>query len=139
MVEKTFKLIDEIDLMGGAIAAIENGWIENEISKSAYEYQKNIDDKKQVIVGLNKFSNNQTKQIDAFDINQDSINKQIASLKTYKKNRDNESTNLSLKKLKTLARSNDNIMPGLIKCVQSACTLGEMSDVLREVYGDHSQ
>ena len=55
LVKKTFKLIDEIDLMGGAITAIENGWIENEISKSAYEYQKNIDDKKQVIVGLNKY------------------------------------------------------------------------------------
>ena len=84
LVEKTFNLIDEIDLMGGAIAAIENGWIENEISKSAYEYQKNIDDKKQVIVGLNKYSNNETKQIDTFDIDQDSVNKQITSLKTYK-------------------------------------------------------
>jgi len=125
--------------MGGAIAAIENGWIENEISKSAYEYQKNIDDKKQVIVGSNKYRNNETKQIDNFEINQDSINKQIISLKTYKKNRDNESVKIRLKKLKTLAKSNDNIIPGLIKCVQSACTLGEMSDALREVYGNHSQ
>jgi len=139
LVEKTFNLIDEIDLMGGAIAAIENGWIENEISKSAYEYQKNIDDKKQVIVGLNKYSNNETKQIDTFNIDQDSINKQVTSLKTYKKNRDNESVKIRLKNLKTLARSNNNIIPGLIKCVQSACTLGEMSDALREVYGDHSQ
>ena len=78
-------------------------------------------------------------QIDTFDIDQDSTNKQITSLKTYKKNRDNESVKIRLKKLKTLAKSNDNIIPGLIKCVQSACTLGEMSDVLREVYGDHSQ
>ena len=139
LVEKTFKLIDEIDLMGGAIAAIESGWIENEISKSAYEYQKNIDNKKQVIVGLNKYNINETKQIDTFDIDQESINKQITILKTYKKNRDNESVNSRLKKLKTLARSNDNIIPGLIKCVQNACTLGEMSDVLREVYGDHSR
>ena len=139
LVEKTFNLIDEIDLMGGAIAVIENGWMENEISKSAYEYQKNIDDKKQVIVGLNKYSNNETKQIDTFDIDQDSINKQVTSLKTYKKNRDNESVNIRLKNLKTLARSNNNIIPGLIKCVQSACTLGEMSDALREVYGNHSQ
>tara|TARA_B100000287_G_scaffold115047_1_gene107138 strand:+ start:353 stop:1843 length:1491 start_codon:yes stop_codon:yes gene_type:complete len=139
LVEKTFKLIDKIDLMGGAITAIENGWIENEISKSAFEYQKNIDEKKQVIVGLNKYGNNETKQIDTFEIDQSSINRQITSLKTYKTHRDNESVNIRLKKLKTLARSNDNIIPGLIKCVQSACTLGEMSDVLREVYGDHSQ
>ena len=56
-----------------------------------------------------------------------------------KKNRDNESVKIRLKKLKTLARSNNNIIPGLIKCVQNACTLGEMSDALREVYGDHTQ
>ena len=138
MVKNTFKLINEIDLMGGAISAIENGWIENEISKSAYEYQKNIDDKKKVIIGLNKYISNETKQIDTFEIDQNSIDNQITSLKTYKETRDSESVNIRLKKLKALAKSNDNIIPGLIKCVQSACTLGEMSDILREVYGNHS-
>ena len=138
MVKNTFKLINEIDLMGGAISAIENGWIENEISKSAYEYQKNIDDKKKVIIGLNKYISNETKQIDTFEIDQNSIDNQITSLKTYKETRDSESVNIRLKKLKALAKSNDNIIPGLIKCVQNACTLGEMSDILREVYGNHS-
>jgi len=138
MVKNTFKLINEIDLMGGAISAIENGWIENEISKSAYEYQKNIDDKKKVIIGLNKYISNETKQIETFEIDQNSIDNQITSLKTYKETRDSESVNIRLKKLKALAKSNDNIIPGLIKCVQSACTLGEMSDILREVYGNHS-
>ena len=139
LVAKTYKLIDEIDLMGGAITAIESGWIENEISKSAYEYQKNIDDKKQIIIGLNKYRNNETKQIDTFDIDQVSTNEQITSLKAYKENRDNESVRIKLKKLKILAQSNDNIIPGLVKCVHSACTLGEMSDVLRDVYGSHAQ
>tara|TARA_B100000287_G_scaffold36658_1_gene33699 strand:+ start:1291 stop:2781 length:1491 start_codon:yes stop_codon:yes gene_type:complete len=139
LVHKTFKLIDEIDLMGGAISAIENGWIENEISKSAYEYQKDIDDKKQVIVGLNKYRDSETKQIGTFDIDQESTNEQIVSLIKYKKNRDNESVKMRLKKLKTLAKSNENIIPGLVKCVHNSCTLGEMSDVLREVYGDHAQ
>ncbi len=138
MVKNTFKLINEIDLMGGAISAIENGWIENEISKSAYEYQKNIDDKKKVIIGLNKYISNETKQIETFEIDQNSIDNQITSLKTYKETRDSESVNIRLKKLKALAKSNDNIIPGLIKCVQNACTLGEMSDILREVYGNHS-
>ncbi len=139
LVAKTYKLIDEIDLMGGAIVALENGWIENEISKSAYEYQKDIDEKKQIIVGLNKYINKEPEIVDTFDIDQDSTNKQITSLKTYKENRDNESVKNRLKELKTLAQSDNNIIPGLIKCVHSACTLGEMSDVLREVYGDHTQ
>ena len=87
---------------------------------------------------LNKYISNETKQIDTFEIDQNSIDNQITSLKTYKETRDSESVNIRLKKLKALAKSNDNIIPGLIKCVQNACTLGEMSDILREVYGNHS-
>ena len=59
-------------------------------------------------------------------------------LKLYKDNRDNNSVKMRLNELKTLAKSNNNIMPGLIKCVHSKCTLGEMSDTLREVFGDYS-
>ena len=88
---------------------------------------------------MNKYISNETKEVDTFNIDQDSTSKQITSLKTFKKNRDNDSVKIKLKKLKILAQSNDNIIPGLIKCVHSACTLGEMSDVLREVYGDHSK
>ena len=138
LVRKTFDLIDEIDSMGGSISAIKSGWIENEISRSAYEYQKNIDNKKQIIVGVNKYKDQENEQIDTFDIDLDSANEQIDSLKLYKNNRDNDSVKMRLNELKTLAKSNNNIMPGLIKCVHSKCTLGEMSDTLREVFGDYS-
>ena len=138
IVKKTFDLIDEIDSMGGSISAIKSGWIENEISRSAYEYQKNIDNKKQIIVGVNKYKDDEHEQLDTFDIDLDSANEQIDSLKLYKDNRDNDSVKMRLNELKTLAKSNNNIMPGLIKCVHSKCTLGEMSDTLREVFGDYS-
>ena len=71
---KTVDLIDEIDSMGGSISAIKSGWIENEISRSAYEYQKNIDNKKQIIVGVNKYKDHEDEQIDTFYIDVYSAN-----------------------------------------------------------------
>ena len=139
LVAKSFLIIDEIDSMGGSIAAIENGWIENEISRSAYEYQKSIDNKKQIVVGVNKYKNETPEKINTFDIDLDSADQQIESLKIYKNNRDNNSVNTKLSELKTLAKSDKNIMPGLIKCIHGQCTLGEMSDALREIFGDHEQ
>jgi methylmalonyl-CoA mutase N-terminal domain/subunit len=139
LVAKTFLIIDEIDSMGGSISAIESGWIENEISRSAYEYQKSVDNKKQIVVGVNKYKNETPEKINTFDIDLDSADQQIESLKIYKNNRDNNSVSTRLSELKNLAKSDKNIMPGLIKCIQSQCTLGEMSDALREIFGDHEQ
>jgi len=139
LVAKTFLIIDEIDSMGGSISAIESGWVENEISRSAYEYQKNIDTKKQIIVGVNKYKNNKSEKIKTFDINLKSADDQIELLKIYKNNRDNNGVSARLSELKTLAKSNNNIIPGLIKCIHNQCTLGEMSDVLRKIFGEHKQ
>ena len=139
LVDKTFLIIDEIDSMGGAISAIESGWIDNEISRSAYENQKNIDNKKQIVVGVNKYKNDKSEEINTFNIDVNSADEQIESLKAYKNNRDNNSVNSKLSELKNLAKSDNNIMPGLIKCIHSQCTLGEMSDALREIFGDYEQ
>ena len=137
LVKKSFKIISEIDSMGGAINAIESGWIENQIAKSAYDYQKDIDDNKQVVVGVNHFRDENQKDIDTFDINQDSANEQIKSLIKFKKNRDNSSVNEKLESLKILAQSTSNIMPGIIDCVKGQCTLGEISNVMRDIFGIH--
>ena len=139
LVDKTFFIIDKIDSMGGVISAIESGWIDNEISRSAYEIQKNIDNKKQIIVGVNKYKNDDSEKINTFDIDVNSANEQIESLKVYKNNRDNNSVSAKLSELKNLAKSDNNIIPGLIKCIHSQCTLGEMSDALREIFGDYEQ
>ena len=139
LVDKTFEQIDEIDSIGGSISAIESGWMQNEIARSAYEYQKNVENKEQIIIGVNKYKNDEPKAIETFDIDLDSANEQVDSLKAYKSNRDNISVQTKLNKLKKLAKSNDNIVPGLIKCIHSQCTLGEMSDALREIFGDYSK
>ncbi|MDA9934950.1 methylmalonyl-CoA mutase family protein [Candidatus Marinimicrobia bacterium] len=137
LVKKSFKIISEIDSMGGAIKAIESGWIENQIAKSAYDYQKDVDHNKKIVVGVNQFKDENQKDIDTFDINLNSANDQINSLIKFKKNRDNSSVNEKLERLKTLAQSTDNIMPGIIDCVKGQCTLGEISNVMRDIFGIH--
>lgn len=137
LVKKSFKIISEIDSMGGAIKAIESGWIENQIAKSAYDYQKDVDHNKKIVVGVNQFKDENQKDIDTFNINLNSANDQINSLIKFKENRDNSSVNEKLERLKTLAQSTDNIMPGIIDCVKGQCTLGEISNVMRDIFGIH--
>lgn len=137
LVKKSFKIISEIDSLGGAIKAIESGWIENQIAKSAYDYQKDVDHNKKIVVGVNQFKDENQKDIDTFDINLNSANDQINSLIKFKENRDNSSVNEKLERLKTLAQSTDNIMPGIIDCVKGQCTLGEISNVMRDIFGIH--
>ena len=137
LVKKSFKIISEIDSLGGAIKAIESGWIENQIAKSAYDYQKDVDHNKKIVVGVNQFRDENQKDIDTFNINLNSANDQINSLIKFKKNRDNSSVNEKLERLKTLAQSTDNIMPGIIDCVKGQCTLGEISNVMRDIFGIH--
>ena len=88
-------------------------------------------------MGVNQFRDENHKDIDTFDINIDSANNQIKSLIKFKKNRDNSTVNEKLKRLKILAQSKDNVMPGIIDCVKGQCTLGEISNVLRDVFGIH--
>ena len=141
MTEKFFdasmKLIDKIDSMGGAIEAINNGFVEHEISNSAYEYQKKIDSNQKVIVGVNKFEDedkdiNRLQNIDPVE-----VEKQIKGLSTCKASRNNIQVNESLKKLRITAKGDENIMPDIIHCVKNNCTLGEISDTLRLIFGEH--
>ena len=136
-VEKTFRLIEEIDAMGGAIRAIEKGWIQNEIAQSAYEYQKSTDSGKQIIIGVNKYKEEDTAEQETLNIDLKSVKRQISSINELKSNRNNAQVQNQLSNLETAANSSDNLMPHLITCVKNECTLGEMSDTLRKVFGEY--
>ena len=136
-VEKTFRLIEEIDAMGGAIRAIEKGWIQNEIAQSAYEYQKSTDSGKQIIIGVNKYKEEDTAEQETLNIDLKSVKRQISSINELKSNRNNAQVQNQLSNLETAANSSDNLVPHLITCVKNECTLGEMSDTLRKVFGEY--
>lgn len=137
--EKADKLIKDIDDLGGAIKAIEQGWIQKEISKSAYSYQQSIDKKEQIIVGLNKFKENDDVEIDLQNIDNEVVQKQINRLKHLKQNRDNSSVQNKIKALKLCAEGRENLIPAIIDAARADCTLGEIADTLREAFGEYSQ
>ena len=132
----TTKIIEHIDSLGGAIPAIESGYIQSEIAKSSYDYQKKIDSKENVVIGINKFIETSDNEPDLLDIDLKEVEKQIKSLKKIKSSRNNDQVNSQLKKLKSAVKSEKNLIPNIIKCVQNDCTLGEISDTLRLLYGE---
>lgn len=135
--EAAWKLIEKIDAMGGSVSAIEQGFIQNEIARSSYEYQKKIESGEKIIVGVNKFQEENENPIPVLKV-QDSIRKlQIEKLKKLKSNRDHAKVDQCLQILNDKANSAENIMPSVIESVENKCTLGEIADTLREVYGEY--
>ena len=130
-------IIEQIDELGGAIAAIENGFIENEITRSAYEYQKQIEEKDKFIVGVNIHEKEESTEQDIHGIDPGLVTDQINNLRDLKRNRDNTKVQDTLDRLQNVAKSKENIMPSIINCVKRKCTLGEISDTLRLVFGEH--
>ena len=135
--EDAMNIIEHIDELGGAIAAIDSGFIENEITRSAYEYQKGIENKEKYIVGVNIHENEEDIEQDLLGIDPEQVNSQIDNLKASKSSRDNGMVQDSLKSLQDVAKGTENVMPNIIDCVKNRCTLGEISDVLRSVFGEY--
>ena len=130
-------IIDEIDAIGGSIAAIENGYIENEITRSAYEYQRQVEEKERLVVGVNIHEKEDLSEQHIQNIDSKKVDIHINRLKDLKKKRNNLEVQSSLGVLKRIAKTDENVMPQIINCVRSKCTLGEISDALRKVYGEY--
>jgi methylmalonyl-CoA mutase N-terminal domain/subunit len=137
--EAALKLVAQIDSMGGSVSAIEQGFIQNEIARSAYEYQRQIETGEKIIVGVNKFQAEKEIAIPGFRIDDSIRQVQIEKLEALRNNRNNARCDSILQALNDAAYSDDNIMPIVIEAVESKCTLGEIADTLREVYGEYKQ
>lgn len=134
--QKAWELIQKIDAMGGSVAAIESGFMQDEIAKSAYAYQKDIESGEKIIVGVNKFTIDEAPTTIAFKIDDSIRQVQIDKIKTLKKNRDNAKVTFCLDAITTAAKGTDNIMPLVVEAVENKATLGEISDALRLVFGE---
>ncbi len=134
---EAMSIIKQIDDLGGAIEAIESGFIENEITRSAYEYQKQIEEKDKYVVGVNIHEKEESLEQDIHSIDPKLVSDQINNLKILKKKRDNLKVQDTLGELQKIAKNKDNIMPSIINCVKNNCTLGEISDTLRLVFGEY--
>jgi methylmalonyl-CoA mutase N-terminal domain/subunit len=140
MEEKAMKYIQKIDDMGGAIAAIEKGFFQKEIADSAYRYQKEIDEKKRIIVGLNEYAIGEEEcPIELLRIDPKVEREQVARLQKLKRERDNRKVKEALEKLHHAAEKDENLMPTIIEAVKAYVTLGEITEVLRKVYGEYKE
>ena len=130
-------IIADIDKMGGAVVAIEKGWVQSKIARSAYEYQAQVDSGDQVIVGVNKYTSDEMEETDLLSIDSSAVEDQIKRVTDFKTKRNNDHVQNRLNGLKTAADTAENLMPVIIKCVKHDCTLGEISDSLRSVFGEY--
>jgi methylmalonyl-CoA mutase, N-terminal domain len=135
--EKAKQLIEKISAMGGSVAAIEQGFMQDEIARSAYEYQRQIESGAKIIVGVNKFDIADERETPVFKIDDSIRETQIKKLALVKENRNETTVSACLQTIKRRAVDNENLMPAVIDAVENYCTLGEISDVLREVFGEY--
>ncbi|SFE86252.1 methylmalonyl-CoA mutase, N-terminal domain [Chitinophaga sp. CF118] len=134
---KAWELINRIDAMGGAVSAIEQGFVQDEIARSAYQYQRDVENGKKVIVGVNKFTVEEEVAPELFRID-DSIRQiQTEKLQLLKSRRNNELVMSLLQRLENAAHTTENLMPIVVEAVENYCTLGEIADTLRKVWGEH--
>jgi methylmalonyl-CoA mutase N-terminal domain/subunit len=127
--------IERIEGLGGVISCIENGWIQNEIQNASYQYQKDLESKKEIVVGQNEFIQAETASPDLLKVSEDVGREQIARLTRFKKKRDAKMVEQSLHAIRRAAEGHDNLMPTFISAVENQVTLGEIAEELRRVFG----
>jgi methylmalonyl-CoA mutase N-terminal domain/subunit len=129
------KYIEEIDSMGGALAAIEEGYQQREIQESSYRYQKEVEAGERIVVGVNRYETLYSEPESMVRVGTEEAEKQIAGLTGLKKERNSAAVKASLENLRRVAQGTGNTMPAFLDCVEAYATLGEISDTLRDVFG----
>ena len=140
MERKAMDYIQKVDEMGGAIAAIEKGFFQKEIADSAYKYQKETDEKKRTIVGVNDYTTKEEKcPIELSRIDPKVEQQQVDNLQKLKRERNNKKAKETLEKLHYAAQKDENLMPTIIEAIKAYATIGEITEVLRQVYGEYKE
>lgn len=134
-----YEYFDKIDALGGMVPAIEKGFPQREIHEAAYAYQKAVERKEEIIVGVNDFLTEEKRAIEILVIDETSARQQRQKIEVLKKKRNHARVNSTLEALASAASTNENLMPVILECVRAYATLGEMCDVLRRVFGTYEE
>ena len=129
-------VMEQIDAMGGAVKAIEQGWVQDQIAKSAYEYLEAVEREEQIIVGVNKYQTQEEAEPEVFRVDESIREQQVEKLKALRQERDSEQVQHLLQKLEEKAATDENLMPHIIEAVEAYATLGEIADAFRRVAGE---
>jgi len=130
-----YDYFDRIEALGGVLPAIEQGYMQQEISNASYQQQKELDRGEYITVGVNKYANNEPLRIPILEMDPQGYEKQVARLNQLRSERDAEAAAAALKTVRDACINNRNVMPALIQAAHAGCTLGELTDIMREVFG----
>jgi methylmalonyl-CoA mutase N-terminal domain/subunit len=136
---KAVDYIEKIDAMGGMLKAIENGYPQREIQEAAYEYQKAVETKDAIVVGVNRFQTSEEETIPILRVDEKIERSQIERLRAVREKRDSQAAENALMKLEEAARGTENLLPKILNCVENYATVGEISHRLRKVWGEYRE
>jgi len=136
METKILEEMEKVEKVGGMVEAVSSGYVQKEVARQAYEFEKKIQEGRVTKVGVNKYTEGVDMEVELHEYNEEWARLQIKRLKELKKDRDNKAVKNSLKALEKAAREEKNVMPYLLECCKSYATVGEMSNVFRDVFGE---
>ena len=131
--------LEKIDALGGMLEAIESGYTQKEIQKAAFEYQRAVESKEQIVVGVNEFQLEEERQIPTLRIDPATERDQVARLRALRARRNEEKVRVALREVERRAGSNENLLPAILEAVEGYGTVGEISDSLRRVFGEYKE
>jgi len=131
--------IDKIESLGGTLRAIEQGYIQQEIQNAAYDFQQGVDRLENVVVGVNRFQTEGDKSVPVLRIDEALEGRQVERLRALRQRRDKAKWESAIRAVEEAARGDQNLMPRIIHAVESYCTVGEISDALRRVFGEYQE
>ena len=136
MEAKILEEMEKVEKVGGMVEAVSSGYVQKEVARQAYEFEKKIQAGKIIKVGVNKYTEGVDMEVDLHEYNEEWARLQIKRLKELKKDRDNKAVKNSLKALEKAAREKKNVMPYLLACCKDYATVGEMSNVFKDIFGE---
>ncbi len=136
---RTVEYISRIDALGGILRAIETGYIQGEIQKAAYDYQRAIERGEQIVVGVNQFTTDEERPVPLLRIDESIERTQVARLRELRAKRDAAKAAAGVSEVERRARSGENLMPAILAAVEARATVGEISDALRRVFGEYRE
>ena len=135
--QRANEYMERIADLGGTIAAIEQGYVQREIERRAYEHQRALEEKDRIVVGVNEFTTEEELPVDIAKVDPELERQQVERLQAVRQNRDAGAVQRTLASLRTTAEGSNNLMPVILDAVKAMATIGEISDVLRDVFGEY--
>jgi methylmalonyl-CoA mutase N-terminal domain/subunit len=131
--------LEKIAALGGMLRAIEIGYVQREIQEAAYRYQKAVEAREQVVVGVNRFQVDEEPPVNVLRIDPALEQAQVERVRALRERRDTQAATAALNKLKQAAATDENLLPRILECVESYATVGEISNALRDIWGEYRE